>query len=180
VLAAAKSGGANKGEPWAFERLYAEYAPIVAGFLRLRGSAEPEELTNDVFMSSFAGLPRFAGNERQFRSWIFTIARRRLIDERRRRSARPVDSYPSEELVDQVGGNAEHEAVEAMEAAWVVRMCAALPADQREVVYLRVAADLSLRQVADVMGKSVGAVKQLQRRGLMALRERVEREGVTL
>jgi RNA polymerase sigma-70 factor (ECF subfamily) len=91
-----------------------------------------------------------------------------------------VDSYPSEELVDQVGGNAEHEAVEAMEAAWVVRMCAALPADQREVVYLRVAADLSLRQVADVMGKSVGAVKQLQRRGLMALRERVEREGVTL
>lgn len=153
---------------------------MVAGFARFRGSPEPEEIANDVFMAAFAGLRKFTGGEAQFRSWIFTIARRRLVDERRRIAARPAEARSDVESFDRAGGDAEQEAIEAIEAAWVLRMCATLPTDQREVVYLRTAAGLSLRQVSTVMGKSVGAVKQLQRRGLLALRERVDQEGVTL
>ena len=59
-------------------------------------------------------------------------------------------------------------------------LMAGLDADQRTVVALRVVGQLTLEETAEVIGKSVGAVKQLQRRGLLALRERVEsRKGVT-
>jgi len=53
-------------------------------------------------------------------------------------------------------------------------MCAELPDDQRPVLLLRVLADLTVEQVAQVMGRSVGAVKALQRRGLRTLRDRLE------
>jgi RNA polymerase sigma-70 factor (ECF subfamily) len=54
-------------------------------------------------------------------------------------------------------------------------MCAELPDDQRSVLLLRVLADLTVEQIAQVMGKSVGAVKALQRRGLRTLRDRLEK-----
>ena len=47
------------------------------------------------------------------------------------------------------------------------------------MVLLRIIGDLSLEQVADALGKRTGAIKQLQRRGLIAVREELEREGVT-
>ncbi|MEO9139446.1 MAG: sigma factor-like helix-turn-helix DNA-binding protein [Jatrophihabitans sp.] len=57
---------------------------------------------------------------------------------------------------------------------------AVLPDDQREVLTLRVVADLSIEQIADVMGRSQGAVKQLQRRGMIALRKALAERQVTL
>jgi RNA polymerase sigma-70 factor (ECF subfamily) len=71
--------------PWAFERLYADLAPVVAGYLRVQGAAEPEDLTSEVFLGVFTGIDSFEGSETQFRSWVFTIAYSRLVDERRRR-----------------------------------------------------------------------------------------------
>lgn len=74
--------------PWAFERLYADLAPVVAGYLRVQGAAEPEDLTSEVFLGVFTGLKLFSGTEQQFRSWAFTIADQRLVDERRRAGRR--------------------------------------------------------------------------------------------
>jgi RNA polymerase sigma-70 factor (ECF subfamily) len=71
--------------PWAFERLYADLAPVVAGYLRVQGAAEPEDLTSEVFLGVFTGIDSFEDSETQFRSWVFTIAYSRLVDERRRR-----------------------------------------------------------------------------------------------
>ncbi|MGH8826316.1 MAG: RNA polymerase sigma factor, partial [Jiangellaceae bacterium] len=63
---------ARSGVPRAFERLYHDLAPAVAGYLRLQGSAEPDDLTSEVFLGVFSGLSSFRGTETQFRSWVFT------------------------------------------------------------------------------------------------------------
>ncbi|WP_158543005.1 RNA polymerase sigma factor [Phytoactinopolyspora halophila] len=175
VLEAARSGA-----PWAFERLYHDLAPAVYGYIRLQGSAEPEDLCSEVFMGVFAGLSSFDGSEQQFRSWVFTIAHRRLTDERRRFSRRPTVPTSDADVLDRLGGDAEKEALDALGSRHVHELCSELTAEQRDVLFLRVVADLSVEQVAGVVGRSNGAVKALQRRALTALREKIAREGVTL
>ncbi|NEE02183.1 RNA polymerase sigma factor [Phytoactinopolyspora halotolerans] len=166
--------------PWAFERLYNEFAPSVAGFLRLQGAGEPEDMVSDVFMTVFGKLPSFSGSEAQFRSYVFTVARRRLIDERRRAARRPVTPTDEPLVLDGPGGDVEHDALTALGERRVFELCAELSDDQREVVLLRVLADLTVDQVSVVIGKSTGAVKALQRRGLNAIRKKILTEGVPL
>lgn len=175
VLAAAREGA-----PWAFERLYADLAPVVAGYARLQGSLEPDDVASEVFLGVFAGLSSFAGSEQQFRSWVFTIAYRRVTDERRRRARRPATVDADLEILEQVrGGDAEHDALTELGRRRVHELCAGLSDDQREVVLLRVLGDLSVEEAAAIVGKSTGAVKALQRRGLNALRRQLDREGVS-
>ena len=100
---------ARAGEPWAFERLYADLAPAVAGYLRGQRAVEPEDLTSEVFLGVFRGLGSFEGGEAQFRSWVFTIAHRRLQDERRRLARRPRLAAIDPELSLLPGGDAERE-----------------------------------------------------------------------
>ena len=89
---------------WAYERLYRDLSPAVCGYLRLQGAREPEDLTSEVFIGAFRGLGSFVGSEAQFRSWIFTIAHRRLIDERRRFANRPQPvEFPGRTGVDGYG-----------------------------------------------------------------------------
>lgn len=171
---------ARCGASWALERLYTDLAPVVTGYARLQGSDEPDDLASDVFLGVFAGLAAFEGDERQFRSWVFTIAHRRLVDERRRRARRPVTVTDRIDLLDRRHGDAEEDALAALGRGRVDELCAQLSADQREVLLLRVVADLTVDQVAEVLGKSVGAVKALQRRGLTALRKKILLEGVPL
>jgi RNA polymerase sigma-70 factor, ECF subfamily len=165
--------------PVAFERLYADLAPAVAGYLRVQRALEPEDLTSEVFLGVFRGLGTFEGTEQQFRSWVFTIAHRRLQDERRRLTRQPhlADVEPATTLP---AGDVEREALEALGEQWVIGLCERLSADQRTILLLRVVADLSVEEVARISGKSVGAVKALQRRGLDALRKKLAREGVSL
>lgn len=84
VLAAARVGQA-----WAFRALYEHYAPRVHGYVRGKGVAEPDEVTNDVFAQALTALGRFVGDEAGFRTWLFTIAHRRVIDSYRRSANQP-------------------------------------------------------------------------------------------
>ena len=165
---------AQVGAGWAFEVLYRELAPVVTGYLRLHGAAEPDDLASETFIGVFTGLAGFRGDEEDFRSWVFTIAHRRLIDDWRRRSRRPQVADDDADLAALPGGDAEDDAFTRLGAEEVHRMCAELPDDQRSVLLLRILADLTVEQVATVMGRSVGATKALQRRGLRTLRERLE------
>ncbi|MBB5787912.1 sigma-70 family RNA polymerase sigma factor [Jiangella mangrovi] len=165
---------ARAGAPWAFERLYTDLAPVVTGYVRLQGSAEPDDLTSEVFLGVFAGLSSFTGSEQQFRSWVFTIAHRRLVDERRRAVRRPTEPTGDPGTLDGPGGDAEAEALDALGLRRVYELCATLSPDQREVLLLRIVGDLTVEQVARTVGRSVGAVKALQRRGLAALRKKID------
>ena len=172
---------AQSGAPWALERIYQAFSGPVLGYLRLQGAADPEDLTNEVFLGVLRRIPSFDGDEDDFRSWVFTIAHSRLIDERRRDSRRPQIAHDGHELVnDRAGGDAERDALERLSSQRVQALCEQLVADQRDVLLLRLMAGLTVESIAEALGKSEGAVKALQRRGLANLRKILERDPVSL
>lgn len=175
VLAAAQHDA-----PWAYERLWRAYAAPVAAYLRLQGAFDPEDLTSEVFLGAFRDLARFGGTEDQFRGYLFTIAHRRLTDERRRARVRPQWADRRGDVADLAGGDVEADVWRQLGEERVVTLCNRLVSAQRDVLLLRLVADLTVDRVAEALGKTEGAVKQLQRRGLAHLREILVREGVPL
>lgn len=173
VLQAAQADAA-----WAYERLYRWLSPSVCGYLRMQGATDPEDLTSEVFLGAFRGIGGFSGDEDGFRAWVFTIAHRRLTDERRAIGCRP--QFVAAELPDAPGGDVEEEALRRLSAERVRSLCAGLAPDQGDVLLLRLVSGMTVEAVADVLGKTPGAVKALQRRGVVAIRRQLEREGVPL
>jgi DNA-directed RNA polymerase specialized sigma24 family protein len=84
VLVAARR---SDGEAW--QELYGAYAGRVHAYLRAQGAVDAEDLTSEVFLRVYARLDTFSGDEAQFRSWLFTVAHRILIDDVRRNRRRP-------------------------------------------------------------------------------------------
>lgn len=176
---ASNLAAAQAGLGWAFERLYRWLAPAVTGYLRVQGAPEPDDQTSEVFLGVFRGLPAFTGNEAQFRSWVFTIAHRRLTDDRRKIGRQPIHTELDAEF-RLAGGDVEVDAFDRISAERVRLLCRGLAPDQRAVLMLRLVAGLTVEEVAATIGKSVGATKALQRRGLVALRRQFSSEGVPL
>jgi RNA polymerase sigma factor (sigma-70 family) len=175
VLAAAQ-----RGERWALEDVYLALGPVVTGYLRTQGAVEPDDLTSEVFVAVLRTIGAFRGDEPAFRAWVFTIAHRRLLDERRRRRRRPepepLDGVPEAPAPDDVEG-----AVAQMhDVQRLRRLCRMLRSDQRDVLLLRFVGGLSVDEVAEALGKTRGAVKGLQHRGFVALARLVERQDASL
>jgi RNA polymerase sigma-70 factor (ECF subfamily) len=171
VLAAAKTGA-----EWAITALYREFGPGLFRYLRAQAPADGEDLASEVWMNVAAGLVRFEGDEAAFRCWLFSIARRRLIDFRRREQRRRtmLTSLAPTRASDAV--DPEAQALMASESEAVLAHIASLPPDQAEVVLLRVVAGLETEEVAGIVGKKAGAVRVLQHRALKRLSERLVRE----
>jgi len=172
---------AQTGAPWALERIYRDLSPAVVGYLRVQGAADPEDLTNEVFVGVLGSVRSFRGDEDQFRSWVFTVAHSRLIDDRRRVARRPQGGGDTHDAgPDRVGGDAEQDALERLSAQRVQALCDRLVPDQRDVLLLRLMAGLTIEAIAEALGKSEGAVKALQRRGLAKLRTMLAHDPVSL
>jgi RNA polymerase sigma factor (sigma-70 family) len=171
---------AAAGAPWALEQIWAEMSPAVHGYLASQGCREPEDVTSEVFLQVFRGIGRFSGSWASLRSWVFTIAHHRLIDDRRRRSVRVVDPVGDVDDDAVAAPDAADAALVSVATERVAQLCERLGPDQRDVLLLRLVAGLTVDEVAEAVGRSSGAVKQLQRRGLLALRAIIESEGVTL
>jgi RNA polymerase sigma-70 factor (ECF subfamily) len=165
---------ARAGQAWALRVLYDDLAPRVHGYLRARGAAEPEDLTSEVFLAVFPRLATVTGGAAGLRTLVFSVAHARLVDDLRRQTRRgPTVAYDQQED-RRPARSAEDEALDHLGTERVRALLAALPDDQRDVLLLRIISDLTVEQVAQVIGRSSGAVKQLQRRGLLALRARLE------
>jgi RNA polymerase sigma factor (sigma-70 family) len=172
--------GARAGVPEAWNRIYGTLAPAVAGYLRVQGASEVDDLCSEVFLGVFRGIVSFTGDAAAFRSWVFVIAHHRLADERRRRARRPSMAPFPESAPRSTVGSAEDDALREIATARVHATCRQLAPDQRDVVLLRIIGELTVEEVARVLGKTPGAVKQLQRRGFEAIRRISAREGVPL
>lgn len=174
----AEVDAARRGSVPAFERIYRELAPAVASYLRWNGCSDTESLTNEVMAQVHQRLHSFSGDGGGFRSWVFTIAHHRMVDDRRAAARRPLASagdIGEEALV----GDVEEEAWEQLGNDRMRGLIDGLSPDQREVVLLRVVGDLSLEDTANALGKQRGAIKSLQHRALATLRRQLEREGAT-
>ena len=169
---------------WAYTRLYRDLSSQVFGYFKLQGCppGDAEDLTSEVFLSAFSGIRNFRGGQAQFRSWVFTIAHRRLADQRRRWGRRPVVDGGWDDMATVAAGRigVEDDALAHLGEERVRALCATLSADQRDVLLLRLVSALTVEEVAAVVDKTEGAVKALQRRGLSAIRRILERQGVPL
>lgn len=172
---------ARLGAEWAWRVLHGQLAPGIVGYLSGRGASDPEDLAGEVFLRLFRDLARFEGGEAEFRAFAFTIAHHRLLDERRARKRRREDATPTEVLEDAgPPGDTEVEAMERLRTQEVKRLIEGLSPDQRDVLLLRIVGGLNAEEVARVVGKGAWAVRALQRRGLMALRQKMSREAIQL
>jgi len=173
-LTAADLVGARRREPAAVTRIYTAYAPALFRFFLAAVGDRPtaEDLTGEVFKSAIEGLPRFRGPVEALGGWLFGIARHDLSDYRRRQARNPVQ--PLDDLLEEAalaGGAVDPEelALERLEGDRVLAALRQLTRDQREVLLLRLVADLTAPEVAGILHKSTEAVKALQHRGLASL-----------
>ncbi|MHB8512461.1 MAG: RNA polymerase sigma factor [Actinomycetota bacterium] len=162
---------ALRGEEQAWASIYNEYAPKVLGYLRARMAPDPEDLLSETLMQVVRDLARFKGNEDAFRSWLFTVAHHRMLDDARYRARRPQIAADEEALAGEAAGNAETEAIDSLTEQEIQTILARLPDEQQTVLLLRVFAGMTAPQIAEAMGKTVGAVKALQHRASQRLRQ---------
>jgi RNA polymerase sigma-70 factor, ECF subfamily len=149
-----------------FERVYA----FVEG--RVRNRAEAEDITSDVFHKALANLSNFEWRGAPFAAWLFRIAAN-VIADRSLRFARERGMPKTDDPPD----TAEPADIErAEQRARLFRRVNSLPPSQRRVVNLRFVDEKSIREIAHEMGKSEGAVKQLQFRALGTLRSQMENQ----
>lgn len=167
---------ARGGAPLALTAVYEALAPGILAYLRSRGSRDAEGLTQEVFLQLLPRLRTITGGAAGVRALAFTIAHSRLVDEFRRRSRSSEVPYEPD-LDGRQHDSAEQQVLEQVGSSQIASLLATLGDEQKTVILLRVLGDLSLEETARIVGKSVGAVKQLQRRGLLALREHAEAQG---
>ena len=158
---------AAQADPGRFAELYEIHFERVYAFIvsRVRLRQDAEDLTAEVFRQALQNLRRYEWRGLPFSAWLLRIAANAMADRWQRISREQGDPPP--EPPDEV-------AAKAIERrALLYQLVDALPADQRQVVVARFVQEKSIRAIAQELGRSEGAVKQLQFRALQSLRERV-------
>jgi RNA polymerase sigma-70 factor, ECF subfamily len=161
---------ARAGDERAFASLYHQVQPLLGRYLQVHAPDYAEDAASDAWLEVARALDRFVGSEKGFRAWVFTIARRKVIDCARRELRRPVIALP-DDPDSQPGRTADTAdlVVEAEATQRAIALVRTLPPDQAEVVMLRIVAGLDSSEVAALVGKSSGAVRVLAHRGVKRL-----------
>jgi RNA polymerase sigma-70 factor (ECF subfamily) len=163
---------ARGGDQDGFVELFRGLQPTLVRYLRSLDPGRADDVASETWLQAVRDLDGFTGDVRAFRSWLFTVARNRLIDAQRYDARRPVSpaADPHELVGDVPGGLDPADAVvegHGTEAA--LALVRTLPPDQAEAVMLRVVAGLDVADVARIMDRSSGAVRVLCHRGLTTL-----------
>ena len=163
---------ARRGDQRALAALWRELQPALLRYLQAGDPDAAEDIASDTWLEVTRRLDRFSGGEREFRGWLFTIARHRLIDARRR-AARHRTS-PVAWLPDRPGmEDPVFDVLVDLSTRASLRLVSELPPEQAAAVRLRVMAGLDTEQVAEIMGKRPGNVRVLSHRGLRNLARRL-------
>lgn len=150
-----------------FNDAYTHYSPAITGYLETRGVQDPEAAAQDIFLDLYEHMADYQGTLEGVRPIVFGLAYARATAQQRHLKSVPVSLEYMPDTDGRVSAAAE-DAVVGLDSA--EHLLEGLAAEQREVMTLRVVGDLSIEQTALIMKKSPGAVKQLQRRALAALR----------
>jgi RNA polymerase sigma-70 factor (ECF subfamily) len=169
---------AQNGDPCAFGELYELHAPAVYRYLfaHLPSQMDAEDLTGEVFLKAWQSLPNYIERGVPFLAFLFRIAKNMLVDHYRQndrleeKDPDELDGFRADlsaEPVDVVHSNIEHQRM--------LKVMGRLRTDYEMVLTLRFISELSPEETAQVMKRSVGAIRVLQHRALAALREELVR-----
>lgn len=169
---------AQHGDEEAFAQLWRDGHPMLLRYLRVVAGDAAEDVASETWVHVVRGLKDFRGDERAWRAWLVTVARRRAVDAGRQRQRQP--TVPLEEGDEPPPGpDTATLALERLSTAQALELVATLPPQQAEAVVLRVVAGLEPKQVAKILGTTPGAVRVSVHRGLKRLAEQVRAPGVT-
>jgi RNA polymerase sigma-70 factor (ECF subfamily) len=157
----------KQGDRRAWEAAYDTYGKGLMGFLvlRLGDRDDAAEALSETFLRALEKVSGLRGGADAFRAWLFRIARNVATDRLRSRARMTLEAEP-DETVDLLTGGPVDQVIAAEDAVEVRAALAALPPDDREVVWLRVCAGLSSDEVGDIVGKKPGTVRMQQLRAL--------------
>jgi RNA polymerase sigma-70 factor (ECF subfamily) len=160
---------AQKNDQEAFAQLYEEHFNKIYRYLALRvgNEMEAEDMTQQVFLNALKSISSFRWKGVPFSAWLFRIAHNQAVDHLRRKKKRA--SVPLDESLSS-GDNPHATTERKMDIEQLLQATKRLTEAQREVISLRFSSELSIAQVARIMGKSQGAVKALQHSAIVALR----------
>jgi RNA polymerase sigma-70 factor (ECF subfamily) len=178
---AALLAAARQGSEAAFSSLWRDANPALVRYLKVIAPGAAEDIAAETWVHAIKGLRGFHGDEQAWRAWLFTTARRRAIDEGRRRSRR--QESPLEEIGPgqvPVTASAADLAMERLDTRSAIALLTTLPPLQAEVILLRVVAGLDTDTVARLVGRRPGTVRVAAHRGLRRLAETLAMRGVTL
>src|SRR5713226_6777827 len=179
---------AAQSDPARFGEVYEHYFTLVYAYVarRVRNRDEAEDLTAEVFRKVLASLPRFKWRGAPFAAWLFRIARNMIADRAKRlgRETAGGNSEPSltvglaprrqrSESSSRAPHSQQIELEDSERRALLFRLVDELAENQRRVLVMRFAEEKSIREIAEAIGRSEGAVKQLQFRALENLRKRI-------
>jgi len=161
---------AKRGDGEAFRALYDHYVSAIYRFVLLKvgHKRDAEDLTHDVFLSAWQNIGSYRLRGLPFSSWLYRIARNRVIDHYRTRKVGISINDVDERLLGVID-HVERDADRAISFARVVSCFEKLSPDQKDVTILRFIDELSHREIAQALGKSEGAVRLIQHRALRAL-----------
>lgn len=172
---------ARAGDEAAFTQLFRDTQPLVLRYLASMAAPDlVDDVASDTWVSVIKSMDTFRDDDAgSFHAWVLTIARRRWVDEVRRRSRRRETLDDFESAAGRPSpSNVEGEVEQRLGSDAAIALIRRLPADQAEVVTLRAIAGLSVEHVAQIVGKKPGTVRVLSHRGLRKLAELLG-DGVT-
>lgn len=159
---------AQRGDEAAFTILFRAMQPVLLRYLTVLAGAAAEDIAAETWVAALRGLVRFSGGESDMRGWLITIARARWVDSVRASARRPEEltaAPPEQRASDDVALSVLTRSASAEALALISR----LPADQAEIVTLRVVAQFEVAEVAEITGKTANHVRVLCHRGLRRL-----------
>ena len=171
---------AKAGDEAAMGELFRQFASPLLRYLKGRRVIDPEDIASETWLSIIGSLSKFQGDGGDFRAWIFSTARRRIIDGARRASVRPKleqigeaesASAPNDPSFTPGAGSEADQAVS--------ELVDCLTDEQRDVVLLRVLGGFSAAEVAKIVGRSEGAIRVIQHRAIKKMAENISNPNVT-
>jgi RNA polymerase sigma-70 factor (ECF subfamily) len=161
---------ARDGDEDAFRTLYRHVQPRLLRYVRTLVGDEAEDVTSEAWLHIAKDIDSFNGDIDGFRGWTATIARHRALDHLRHRKRRPIENTPAGELLDlPAADDTENTALDSLSTDAALTLIARLPADQAEIIILRVVVGLDAKTVANILGKRPGAVRTAAHRALRRL-----------
>ena len=175
VLAEAQTGNDDQ-----FAVLWRDANPALLRYLRVLAQDNAEDIAAETWVHVVRGLPRFIGDESAWRAWLFTTARRRLIDQARTRKRHPAEALEDVSAAEMPRTpDAAQIALDNLATESAIALLSQLPPPQAEVIMLRVVAGLDTDAVAELLGKTPGNIRVMAHRGLKKLEDLLGRAGVT-
>lgn len=163
---------AQKGESECFGRLYDHYIPQIYRFvlMKINHRQEAEDLVHEVFLSAWQNLDSYSHQGFPFSSWLYQIARNKVIDHYRLKKPMTQLEDVDEGFV-KIAAVVEHNLDANLDLKRIYGALNQLTPDQKDVIIMRFVEDLSHQEISAAMDRSEGAVRLLQHRAINTLKD---------